>query len=142
MSMTVALVSCVKSKRDHAARAEDMYVSTLFQGMREYAQKNADAWFILSAQYGLLEPDEIILPYERTLNKLPKSDRLAWAGGVGSRLLNILPAKASILMLAGERYREYLIPFLTSHQFAVEIPMDGLSFGRQLNWLNRQLRND
>ena len=38
-------------------------------------------------------------------------------------------------MLAGERYREGLVPFLVQRGYTVTIPLQGLSFGRQLQWL-------
>ena len=42
MSARVALVSCVKTKRTSASRAEDLYQSNLFLLMRKYAEENAD----------------------------------------------------------------------------------------------------
>lgn len=132
----VALVSCVKSKQQAAAAAKDMYISTLFSGMRRYAQRHADTWYILSAEHGLLQSDQIISPYERTLNTMPKKERLAWAERVQHQLLEVLPAGASVAILAGKRYREHLIPFLENHHFSVNVPMHGLPFGRQLSWLN------
>ncbi len=50
----VALVSCVKSKRAVASPARELYVSPLFKGMRAYAETRADAWYILSAEHGVL----------------------------------------------------------------------------------------
>ncbi|WP_429838091.1 DUF6884 domain-containing protein [Burkholderia gladioli] len=37
-------------------------------------------------------------------------------------------------VLAGERYREFLVEYLRS-RFELEIPMQGLAIGRQLQWL-------
>ncbi len=109
--------------------------------MRKYAEENADEWFILSAEHGLLTRDQVIEPYERTLNTMPKQLRLAWAAKVNRRLLEVLPVAASIIVLAGERYRENIVPFLKEHARAVEIPMLGLSMGRQLRWLKEHSRN-
>lgn len=131
----VALVSCVKKKRETPAPACDLYISQLFRGLRGYAQRNADAWFILSAMHGLLRPDQIVAPYERTLNRLAKADRIAWAERVGQQLLGVLPAGAKIVMLAGERYREFLLPLLVGHGFAVSVPLAGLKLGEQLQRL-------
>jgi hypothetical protein len=103
--------------------------------MRKYAEAHADRWFILSAKHGLLRPDQVIAPYERTLNAMPKADRVAWAVKVQEQLAKELPRRATIIMLAGERYRENLVPFLTSRGFEVQIPMEGLRFGPQLRWL-------
>jgi hypothetical protein len=131
----VALVSCVKSKRSSPAPAADLYTSALFRGLREYAEANADAWYILSAEHGLLRPDQVIAPYERTLNTMRKADRLAWAARVQRQLLEVLPSRAEVVVLAGERYREELVPFLREHGHAVNVPLEGLSFGRQLQRL-------
>ncbi|MHB1292526.1 MAG: DUF6884 domain-containing protein [Sulfuricella sp.] len=139
MAIRVALVSCVKSKRTSAVAAVDMYISSLFKGMRWYAKQNASGWFILSAEHGVLRPDQIIFPYERTLNTMPKRDRVEWAGRVQLQLLELLPAGAVVVILAGKRYREDIVPFLKNHGFTVEVPMVGLAFGLQLRWLKEQM---
>jgi cytoplasmic iron level regulating protein YaaA (DUF328/UPF0246 family) len=138
MATRVALVSCVKTKRKSAVAARDLYISQLFRGMRRYAEQNADTWFILSAEHGVLRPDQVIAPYERTLKTMPKPERLAWAERVRCQLLELLPAGAVIVVLAGDRYREGVVPFLQSRGFTVEVPMDGLKFGPQLHWLKEQ----
>lgn len=133
----IALVSCVKSKRSSAAAAQDLYVSSLFQGLRRFAQSNADAWYILSAEHGLLRPDELVSPYEKTLNKMLKAERLAWAQKVERQLLGVLPAGAEIILLAGARYRENIEPFLRGHGFAVSVPLEGFKMGQQLRYLKQ-----
>ncbi|OSI35263.1 DUF6884 domain-containing protein [Bradyrhizobium canariense] len=57
----VAFVSCVKLKADTARPARDLYVSPWFIGARRYAERNADSWLILSAAYGLVDPDRVIV---------------------------------------------------------------------------------
>ena len=54
MGIRVALVSCVKSKQDSPAPAGDLYTSPLFRSFRRYAEANADVWYVLSAEHGLL----------------------------------------------------------------------------------------
>src|SRR2546425_734049 len=106
MSARIALISCVKSKHNAPSPARDLYTSTLFNGMRKYAEHNADAWFILSAEYGLLTPDQLISPYEKTLNRMPKAGRVRWADRVQQQLIKSLPSGATVIILAGDRYRE------------------------------------
>lgn len=140
--MRVALVSCVKSKLSHPAPAKDLYVSPLFKGLRAYAEEVADAWYILSAEHGLLHPDTVIAPYERTLNKMGAAERQKWADYVLGKLGAIVPLKAEIVILAGERYREHLVPYFESRGHSVSIPLLGMPFGRQLQWLSdRSARN-
>lgn len=142
MVTRVVLVSCVKSKRTSATAAEDLYTSDLFLSMRSYARQNSDQWFILSAEHGVLKPDEVISPYEKTLNKMLKSERLAWAAKVRHQLLDLLPSDASVVILAGERYREGMVSFLQQRGYSVDVPMVGLKFGLQLRWLKERVSNE
>lgn len=69
MKRKVALVSCVKTKRDEPAAPRNLYISSYFQKMRDYAEQNYDDWWILSAKHGLLDPDgDPIEPYDETLS--------------------------------------------------------------------------
>jgi cytoplasmic iron level regulating protein YaaA (DUF328/UPF0246 family) len=131
----VALVSCVKKKRASAAPASELYQSALFRGLRRYAELHADTWYVLSAEHGLLRPTEVIEPYERTLNKMKKADRIAWAERVQKQLLEVLPAGAEVIVLAGARYREDIEPFLRQRGFLVTVPLEGLRVGQQLQRL-------
>jgi cytoplasmic iron level regulating protein YaaA (DUF328/UPF0246 family) len=134
--MRIALVSCVKKKRSSAAPARDLYLSQLFLGLRDYAESHADTWYILSAEHGMLGPDDVIAPYERTLNTMSKQERVVWAGCVQKQLAEVLPTDAQIIILAGLRYRENLEPFLRKQGFRVSVPLEGLKIGEQLQWLN------
>jgi len=133
----VALVSCVKKKRDAAAPACDLYLSQLFRGLRHYAETHANVWYILSAEYGVLPPEKVIEPYERTLNKMPKRERLAWAEKVQEQLLDLLPAGAEVILLAGQRYRADIEPFLRDRGYSVCVPLEGLQIGKQLQRLKQ-----
>lgn len=139
MKQRIALVSCVKSKKSVSAPAGQLYTSPLFRSLVQYAEAHADQWFILSAEHGLLHPEEVVAPYERTLNRMANAERLAWAERVQRQLLQTLPRRSEIIVLAGERYREHLIPFLEAHGFTVSIPLQGLPFGKQLQRL-KELR--
>ena len=139
MTTRVALVSCVKAKRTSAAPARDLYTSPLFRALRAYAVAHADAWYILSAEYHLLRPEEIVAPYERTLNAMPKRERVAWAERVQRQLLEVLPTGAEVILLAGVRYREGLVPFLRTRGFSVTVPLEGLGIGKQLQKLKQSV---
>ena len=133
----IVLISCVKSKRKSPAKAKDLYTSTLFQSNLQYAYHlKPDAIYILSAKYGLLDLDQIIVPYEMTLNTMTEAEKKSWSRMV----LDVLQKKADLksdlfVILAGMNYRKYLLPGLTHY----EIPLEGLSFGRQLQELKRRI---
>jgi len=140
--MRVALVSCVKSKRATPSPAKDLYTSELFQRMRKYAESISDRWYILSAEHGVLEPDQVISPYECTLNRMDRAARLRWADRVKAQLVDKMPERAEVIVLAGERYRNGLLPFLRDLGHTVRVPLEGLSFGRQLQRLGELLSTE
>lgn len=137
----IALVSCVSSKLPRAAEAKDLYISPLFTKSRHYAEINADRWYILSAKYGLVAPERIIEPYEKTLNTMPREERKEWSRRVLAQLTNSITLSDQIIFLAGERYREDLERELISRGYSVSTPMRGLSIGKQLQWLTRHARS-
>lgn len=136
-NLMIALVSCVAQKLDRPAPARDLYTSPLFVGLRRYAETRADAWFILSAKYGLVDPNEVIAPYELTLNTQGTQARRAWAARVREALAPKLPPGCAVILLAGQRYREFIEPWLRERGHPVSIPLEGLPIGRQLQWLKQ-----
>lgn len=134
----VFLVSCAKSKLSRKARAAELYVSPLFQKARGYAERHSNRWFILSAKHGLVRPETTISPYNLTLKTMPREDRKLWASNVLDSLRRTLKPTDLITILAGQRYREFLVPALLRDGYAVEQPLEGKSLGRQLQWLNQQ----
>lgn len=125
----IILLSCVKKKLNKTAKAKDLYISDFFQKSFAFAKScNPDKIFILSAKYHLLQLDDIIDPYELTLNKMDKASREVWSATV----LNSLSKHTDLLndqfiIIAGERYRENLLPHIKNYI----IPLQGLKSGQQ-----------
>ena len=139
MSKKVALVTCVSKKLKYTSPAQDLYISDWFRKASTYAQNVADEWYILSAKYGLINPNEMIEPYDETLNKATAVFRRVWASRVFDTLRPCLEAGDIVIMLAGVKYREHLISPLYEMGCEAEIPMEGLRIGEQLSWLSRQI---
>jgi hypothetical protein len=137
MAKRIVLISCVKKKVGHRAKARDLYVSPWFRLAFRYAQQlRPDQIFILSAKYGLLGPDAVVDPYEKTLNKMPATEVKAWAEQVIGKLrrhANL--ASDHFIILASERYRRHLRPHLGSSK----VPMEGLDRCKQLHWLKERV---
>ena len=131
----MVLVSCVKTKADRALPASELYISDWFKKAKALIERSGADWFILSAEHGLLDPDERIAPYEKTLKKMGVSEKRAWAERVSSQMDARLPDADEVIILAGMDYRTYLMPYLRDRFPSVLIPMEGLTSGRQLNWL-------
>jgi len=132
----IALVSCVKRKLPHAAQARDLYTSAFFRKARDLVEASGAPWFVLSAKYGLIRPDQVIEPYDFTLNTAGTAERRAWATSVLAELLSAIGNRKRVVFLAGERYREFLIEPLRQRGFTIEVPMDHLTRGEQLAWLS------
>lgn len=138
LSDAVTLLSCVKSKLPHRAPARLLYCSQWFCKARDLVERRNARWLILSALYGLVEPDQAIEPYELTLNSLGVSARHVWADRVLQELLPKLQDSKRVVFFAGTRYREFLVPTLQRQGLTIEVPMEGLTQGRQLAWLGSQ----
>lgn len=138
---SIYLVSCVSQKASSPCPASDLYTSDWFCKARAYVQqrlRNGDRWFILSAKYGLMQPDTVAEPYDSTLNHMDQSARRAWGQAVWQQLSNILRPGDDVVFLAGERYRENVAPALASAGYSVQIPMKGLGIGKQKSWFLAQ----
>lgn len=137
--MTVAFVSCVKTKAEHPLPAKDLYISPWFRMAREYATRNADRWFILSAMHGLLDPKVVIEPYEWTLKDQVAAARKDWAHTVKRQMEQKRLAGEKAIVLAGVEYREFLMSTLRGRFEKVAVPMEGMMMGQQLSWLKRSV---
>lgn len=132
----LVLVSCVKSKRPSPAPAKDLYVSPLFRGERTYAESTGAPWFILSAEYGLLGPDDLVAPYERYLPDESPSYRRQW----GERVLIQLRERFGdidgrvIEIHAGSVYVGAIADQLRSEGAIVVDRLKGKTLGQRLAW--------
>ena len=134
------LVSCVGMKRLSRSLAEDIYVSPWFLKARQFVESQNALWYILSAEYGLLHPSRCIDPYDRTLNSMSAAECREWARMVEVQMENEIPTTiTNITILAGKKYRENLMPHLRARFDTVCVPMEGLRFGEQLQWLKMQI---
>ena len=135
--LTVYLVSSVSQKREQACAARDLYVSDWFRKARRFAEASGCPWYVLSAKHGLVAPDQVIAPYEQTLNTTRAADRRAWGERVAAQLSEAVPDLSRVVFLAGVRYREFLAPNLAGRGVEVSVPMEGLRIGEQLSWLGQ-----
>ncbi len=126
MAAKIALVACVGKKTTAPRPARALYTSAWFRKASSYAQQIANRWFILSAKYGPVPPDRVIAPYDETLNRMPAAQRRAWAKRVLRALQDEVQAGDTVIILAGQRYREHLVEPLAAMGCNVDIPMRGL----------------
>jgi cytoplasmic iron level regulating protein YaaA (DUF328/UPF0246 family) len=103
----VVLIACCSKKLNKRAEAKDLYISSLFKYSYKYAKKlEADYIFVLSAKYGLLKLDDVIEPYNETLNNKSERAIKLWADNVIDDLNNYIDlTKDEFIFLAGHNFR-------------------------------------
>lgn len=135
MTAAVFLVACTKAKRPAPCPARDLYTaSDWFRRARAFVELQGDPWFVLSAEHGLVPPDQLVAPYEASLARMPAAKRRAWSLQVLGDLARRDLVGRRFVILAGRLYRDPLIPALTFNgeaQDLVEVPLRGLGFGQQ-----------
>lgn len=131
----LVLVSCVSQKLTRPAPAQLLYHSEWFLKVRKLVESQEADWLILSALHGVVAPDAEIAPYEKTLNTAGVIECRAWAENTLRQLGPHLIGRRRIVIFAGQRYREFLVPALHNDGYEVDVPMANLRIGEQLAWL-------
>ena len=148
MITTIGLVACSKTKLNHAAPARELYTSPLFRAASAYCERTYDRWFILSAKHGLVDPDQILEPYDLTLSDLDRRLLRTWGTQVRTQWQRTGISTVAVgqgwskrgdddirfFMHAGRLYR-------TSASFRadlVEAPVERLRIGEQIAWYAAQ----
>lgn len=137
----IVLVSCVKTKRPEAAAARDLYISPLFRKEREYAERRSVPWYILSAEHGLVDPEQWLAPYERYLPDESLEYRREWGVRVVSDLESVEgPLEGKVIEVhANAAYVSAVRLNLQSRGAVIIDPLRGLGLGKRLQWYNTTL---
>lgn len=131
------LLGCVSEKRDVSNPAKDLYVSDLWRKRRSYAEASGQPWRILSAEYGLVDPDQVIEPYDRALAREPRIYRRRWSRQAADEVTTLLQTigMQRVEVHAGAPYVESgLKQRLEGAGVEVLWPLRGLRFGEQKSW--------
>lgn len=132
---TIYLIACGSKKHSERRMAKDLYTGGLFIAARNFVEATGQPWFILSGLHRLVEPDTLLDPYEFFLGKQTKQVRRQWSGEVARQIPHYSTPGDRIVILAGHDYWEFLEPLLTGAGYTVELPLQGRSIGKQLQWL-------
>ena len=134
---TIILISCSSRKTKQPAPAAALYRGTVFKASLAWATHRAPkAIYILSAKHHLVEPGQLLEPYDLTLNDMPISELRRWSNTVLQQLRSAADIERDrFVILAGEKYRRYLLPHLKH----VELPLEGMRIGEQVQFLQRDV---
>jgi hypothetical protein len=138
----VIVVGCGKRKLVVAAPARELYTGSLFVAARKYAEASGQLWAILSAEHGIVTPDQVLSPYDSKL-KLKGGPLASWALDAAhqcGKLQREHGKRESVEVLAGH---PYAWPFRNELWWAEDLPstepLEGLGLGARLQWLAQGL---
>lgn len=133
----VVLISCSKAKLSAPCEARKLYsASNLFAKSLAYAELISSDIYIISAKYGLVRLDEIITPYDETLNDKTQDELAAWGEKVAGQLHALYDvSKTEFVILAGKNYHAPL----QKHLPITTLPLRGLPMGKRLARLDALL---
>jgi hypothetical protein len=133
----VALVGCAASKLEKSAAARELYTSALFRAAYAFAEKTCDAVLIASAFYGVVAPNAVIHPYDRSLRQYNKGEREDWGIRTVGQLLPSFKVPPQLVVLAGKLYADVLVYGAHWHNLPrPEEPLRGIrGCGARVKWL-------
>ena len=133
----IVFISCVKTKLPYEEMAKNLYCSNYFKTCYKYAQfLNPAHIYILSAKYGLLEPEDVICPYEMTLNNFSLEQKKEWAKFVKAQMKDKnIDFNQKAIFLCGNNYSVFLKQAFVEY----ETPLCNMGFGKQIKYMNEQM---
>ena len=100
-----------------------------FVGVGSGLEASLHPWWIVSAKYGLVAPDEVIDPYDVRMARLPSADKARIAAQVGAALEGALgPLQGRVIEIhAGEEYVLAIGPSYAGVASSSPVPYRGFS---------------
>lgn len=94
-------------------------------------------WAILSAEYGVVRPDSVVHPYEKSADNFTRWERREWAAGTALQIFEWQRYIRCIAIIAGDSYLTPLAATLAALDVKVVNPCAGLGIGQQMAFLRQ-----
>jgi hypothetical protein len=142
MKELLVIIPCGKSKiwnkepSRGQVKAKNAYTGSPFKVNKEFAENFADRWIILSARYGFIDPDTLIMDYEETFLKPgPHTVKL-------ETLIRQINDKdlldfRRIICIGGKAYQERAAKAFGNYGISVEFPAKGMPIGKSMGFIKR-----
>ena len=135
-----ALIACVKTKVEYKTRALQLYRSPLFNKSLLHALRAKLRPYVLSAEHGLVSPNQFLSPYEKTLKTMESQAVKRWAERTGNQLRQLLSPRDIVHLYAGHDYVRPVLPILQAIGCQIRLPIEG-ALGKRLALL-KQLNDE
>jgi hypothetical protein len=137
------IIACCSKKLDQKAKAKDLYISNLFKASRRLAESYPSSeWWVVSAKYGLVHPDQAIEPYDLSLGSMVKKDRERWGVYTRREMVRRIKNPSQIVLLCGEDYTRQIIDGAKVLTKKVYVPLKGLALGEKVKWLTAKAKSN
>lgn len=138
----VFLVCTVPQTLHRRAAARNMYVSQWFRSARQLAESEADEWFVVSEQAGLVGPEETLDPDSAARDGCFQAPMSLERERIISQTLleGLLPRLNRgdmVVILAGKFFPSILEEKLRARGIRTFAPFRELDFVQQLHWLKQ-----
>jgi hypothetical protein len=133
----IFILPCGRRKAGWPAEARKLYVSPRFSALRRLAEAAKVEYYIASAKHGLLEPDQVVSPYDRALETLTEPAQASWANSVLQRLEDA--AHRPIVLLLSGRYLDAVLEANGRRAVPLRLyaPLAGQTEGAEEEWARR-----
>jgi hypothetical protein len=132
---TIFIITCSSQKIKTESPARDLYLSERFILAKKLADEYADQWFIISAKYGLLEPDQVVAPYDKNLKELSLQEYKLWSEKNIRKLDYCLTEKINFICLGEEEYFLDIETYLLRQGNTINIPFRHIEKDNRVPWL-------
>lgn len=143
--LTLVVVPCGKRKiwdRYPAAgptKAKDVYIGAPFKVNREYAEKYCDRWVVLSAKYGFIDPEFIILGNYDVTFKDPSTNPISIIELKEQIKQKALDGFDTVVVLGGRDYADVVYNAFSGLEVKIKAPVAGLPLGRAMGALRKAI---
>ncbi len=152
----ILLVGCGKSKlQTHPEQqviAEELYTGPIFRARANHAKlliqvsQLYSRWYIVSALYGLIHPEELVESYDLTVKQLSPLQKQQWSHHVLGDVLDSFEEPVDLRRIVielhmGADYAELLADKIVACGMNYSWPVKGLGQGEQLAWYKQRFRN-
>jgi hypothetical protein len=108
------------------AAVATLFRSPGFASARAHAERSGVPWFVLSAKHGLLDPHDVVGPYDVQIDERSASYRAAWGEWVVAQLGERMPLDgATVEVHGGVDFAQPLRQPLSRRGATLELPLPG-----------------
>lgn len=135
MSKLLFIIGCSDKKATTARPAGEMYLSERFLAAKRIAQSYASTWLILSAKYGILSKDQIVEPYDVSLDSLCDEHYRSWVSQCSKQIINKTSPRDHVIFIGDNQYFMDIKELLILENRIVFMPLEFIPKEKQSRWI-------